>query len=188
MLTDNKLEKIQNSIVNNDKIDSCDFDNIRKLPKISREKINCYAFALGIMYPKFGLYVPGFTTQKEYIDVSREDFISLICEDLNNLEIKYRIFGINEKIDLKENEYLIQAMYIPKTKYYVEDFHFLRKSKAGFWYGKDGYLNRSPCVEDIQILNYEYDDGKSELVKVFSDNCNGRQYIRVAYFAIEEKT
>ena len=187
MLTDKRLQRIKNSIVNNNKIDSDDIENIRGLPSRSRKRINCYAYALGIMHPAYGLYDVGFTTGKEYKDVTREMFISLICEDFKNLGIKYRIFKINDEIKLKKNEYLIQALYVSKDLYYREDFHFIRQSKAGFWYAKDGYQNSKPAVTKIEVLNYEYEDGNSELVKLYSPNYGSKQYIRVAYFAIEEK-
>ena len=187
MLTDKKLQKIKNSIVKNGKLDSGDSEKIYGLPSKSRARINCYAYALGIMHPARNLYDVGFTTDTKYKDISREKFISLICEDLKNLEIKYRIFKINDEIKLRENEYLIQALYVSKELYYREDFHFLRQSKAGFWYAKDGYDNTKPALTKIEILNYEYEDGNSELVKLNSSNYGSKQYIRVAYFAIEEK-
>lgn len=187
MLTDKKMQKIINSIVKNNKLDSRNSEKIYGLPSKSRDKINCYAYALGIMYPDRGLYDIGFTTEIKYKDISREKFISLICEDLKNLGIKYRIFRINDKIELRDNEYLIQALYVSKDLYYKEDFHFLRQSKAGFWYAKDGYDNTKPALTKIEILNYEYEDGNSELVKLYSSNYGSKQYIRVAYFAIEEK-
>lgn len=187
MLTDKKMQKIINSIVKNNKLDSRNSEKIYGLPSKSRDKINCYAYALGIMHPDRGLYDVGFTTDTKYKNVFREKFISLICEDLKNLGIKYRIFRINDKIELRDNEYLIQALYVSKDLYYKEDFHFLRQSKAGFWYAKDGYDNIKPALTKIEILNYEYEDGNSELVKLYSSNYGSKQYIRVAYFAIEEK-
>ena len=187
MLTDKKLQKIKNSIVKNSKLDSRNSEKLYGLPSKSRVRINCYAYALGIMYPSRNLYNVGFTTDTKYKDISREKFISLICEDLKNLGIKYRIFKINDEIKLRENEYLIQALYVSKELYYKEDFHFLRQSKAGFWYAKDGYDNIKPALTKIEILNYEYEDGNSELVKLYSSNYGSKQYIRVAYFAIEEK-
>lgn len=187
MLTDKKLQKIKNSIVKNSKLDSRNSEKLYGLPSKSRVRINCYAYALGIMYPSRNLYNVGFTIDTKYKDISREKFISLICEDLKNLGIKYRIFKINDEINLRENEYLIQALYVSKELYYKEDFHFLRQSKAGFWYAKNGYENTKPALTEVEILNYEYEGGNSELVKLYSSDYGSKQYIRVAYFAIEEK-
>ena len=61
MLTDKKMQKIINSIVKNNKLDSRNSEKIYGLPSKSRDKINCYAYALGIMHPDRGLYDVGFT-------------------------------------------------------------------------------------------------------------------------------
>ena len=140
MLTDKKMKKIINSIVKNGKLDSGDSEKIYGLPSKSRARINCYAYALGIMHPARNLYDVGFTTDTKYKDISREKFISLICEDLKNLGIKYRIFKINDEIKLRENEYLIQALYVSKELYYKEDFHFLRQKGFGIYVQLNHYM------------------------------------------------
>ena len=179
-----ELFEIRNSIVNEDKLISNDYKEILELEDKICKRINCYAYCLGIMDSSI-FYIPGFTIEKEYDEDSKESFLLSICEDLKNLEIKYRKFGINDEINLKPNEYLIQALFIPNDcdLYFRHSFHFSRMSKNGKWFAKEGKLNQ-PCFEQVESI-YKVDD--CEIVEVTSSNCVNK-YFRVAYFAIEQKT
>lgn len=130
------------------------------------------------------IYTPGFTTSRNYIENSKEDLILKISEDLDNIGISYRKFGVYDEINLLENEYLVQVLYVP---YYCNlwiksDFHFSRKSKNGMWFSKPGWLHQTSS-EYIEVIEKAEDE---EIVMVYSHNFV-RKYIRVGYFAIKEK-
>lgn len=183
MLSCYELFEIRNSIVSEDKLISVDSNEVLELEEKICKSINCYAYVLGIMKTSI-FYIPGFTMKRKYDEDSKESFLLSICEDLKNLKIKYRKFGINDKINLKQNEYLIQALFIPNNcdLYFRHTFHFSRMSKNGEWFAKEGRLNQ-PCFEQVECI-YKFDD--CEIVEVTSSNCVNK-YFRVAYFAIEEK-
>lgn len=185
MLTKKKLRKIKESIVDEKRLLTGNGCEVKELSTKTYEHLNCYSYALGIMYPsKNRIYTPGFTTKENYIEDSKISLISKICEDLDNLEISYRKFGVYDEINLIEGEYLIQVMYVPcYCDLWIEsDFHFSRRSKDGFWFSKQGWLNQ-PSSEYIEVLEKEDDE---EIVRVHSDNCV-RSYVRIGYFAIKEK-
>ena len=184
MLSSYKLLEIENSIVNEDKLISKDCKKVFKLKSKICKKLNCYAYSLGIMKPSI-CYIPGFTMEKEYDENSKESFLLNVCEDLKNLGIKYRKFGINDEINLKPNEYLIQTLFIPNNSglYFRDSFHFSRLSKNNEWFAKQGWQNQ-PCFEQVKVVD-KFDD--FEIVEISSVNCVNK-YFRVAYFAIEEKT
>lgn len=185
MLTRNQLNIVKQNIFNEAYLISNYSSEVFKLPDDIYQNINCYAYALGIVKSfKKRLYVPGFTTNLLYDVNSKEDLIFKICEDLENLNIKYTKYGVFDKIKLKKDEYLIQVMYVPKnSNLWIEpDFHFLRRSKKNIWYSKAGWLNQ-PTNNYVEVLaNLD----NEELVKVHFDTFT-RNYIRVAYFAIKEK-
>lgn len=182
MLTNLELKNIKESIVNENELTLGEYGDVKKLPANIYQKINCYAYALGIMYPSIK-YTPGFTTDSEYIEDLKESLIQKICEDLDNLGISYR--RVEEDETLHENEYLIQVMYVP---YYCDlwiksDFHFSRKSKDGIWFSKPGWLHQTTS-EYIEVVEKEND---YEIVKIHTEKTT-REYIRVGFFAITEKS
>lgn len=186
MLTDSKLNRIKNSIVDESRLLTKNCSKVRKLSSKTYQNLNCYSYALGIMHSsKKGIYTPGFTTKENFTKDSKESLILKICEDLYNLGIGYRKFGVYDKIKLFDDEYLIQVMYVP---YYCNlwigsDFHFSRKSSNGFWFSKPGWLNQ-PSIENIKVLEKRDNE---EVVEVHSDN-RIRGYIRIGYFAIKKKS
>lgn len=185
MLTKKKLRKIKESIVDEKLLLTGNDCEVKELSAKTYEHLNCYSYALGIMYPsKNRIYTPGFTTKENYIEDSKISLISKICEDLDNLGISYRKFGVYDEIDLLEGEYLIQVMYVPCycNLWIKATFHFSRRSKDGFWFSKQGWLNQ-PSYEKIEVLKKEEDE---EIVRVYSENCV-RSYVRIVYFAIKEK-
>lgn len=185
MLTDKKLRKIKESIVDEKRLLTGKTCEVKELSSKTYEHLNCYSYALGIMYPsKDRIYTPGFTTKENYTEDSKISLISKVCGDLENLGIGYRKFGVYDEINLLEGEYLIQAMYVPYyCNLWIEsDFHFSRRSKDGFWFAKQGWLHQ-PSSEYIEVLEKNEDE---EIVRVHSEHCV-RKYVRVGYFAIKEK-
>lgn len=146
MITKYRLDKIKSSIVNEKELFNDDFE-INKLRKKVCENTNCYAYSLGIMEPaprNKNLYIPGFTTFENTNYLSKENFILKVSEDLHNLKIEFRKYGIDDEITVNDNEYLIQVLFVPKDKknFKKGDFHFQKKIKMvnGFqrW---DGFIS-----------------------------------------------
>ena len=187
MITKYRLDKIKSSIVNEKELFNDDFE-INKLRKKVCENTNCYAYSLGIMEPaprNKNLYIPGFTTFENTNYLSKENFILKVSEDLHNLKIEFRKYGIDDEITVNDNEYLIQVLFVPKdTKNFRKGiFHFSRKNKNCKWFSKMGWLYQ-PCFEEVEILAMV---DNSELVKVTSKYCSN-QYLRIGYFVVKEKT
>lgn len=187
MITEYRLNMIKRSIVNEKELFNNDFE-IKELTKKVCENINCYAYSLGIMEPaplRTNLYIPGFTTFENVDYLSKENFILKVSEDLHNLKIEFREYGIDDEIIVNDNEYLIQVLFIPKdTKNFRKGiFHFSRKNKNGKWFSKMGWLDQ-PCFEEVETLG-KLDN--SELVKITSKYCSN-QYLRIGYFVVKEKT
>lgn len=183
MLAVTELQRIKESIVNENKLILETSGEIIKLPEEVNLNINCYAYSLGIMRPADS-YIPGFTTSQIYDENLIDSFILNICKDLENLEIKYRKFKVNDEIKLNEKEYLVQALFLPDSSdlWIYSAFHFSRMNKKKKWFAKQGWIEQ-PCFEKVKVIN-KFDD--FEIVEVTSVNCI-RKYFRVAYFAIEEK-
>lgn len=185
MLTERSLNVMRQYIYNETYLLSDSISKVNSLPKDIYEYINCYAYALGLIRPsKNRIYIPGFTTNLLYDENSKEDLISNICKDLNNLSIKYTKYGVFDKIKLKKSEYLVQVLYIPTESFFwpKSDFHFLRKSKNGKWFSKPGWLNQPSFSYVEPILKFK----DEEIVRVHFEGFS-RVYIRVGYFAIKEK-
>lgn len=186
MITEYRLNMIKRSIVNEKELFNNDFE-IKELTKNVCENINCYAYSLGIMEPApsgTNLYIPGFTTFEKVDYLSKENFILKVSEDLHNLKIEFREYGIDDEIIVNDNEYLIQVLFIPKdTKNFRKGiFHFSRKNKNGKWFSKMGWFYQ-PCFEEVETLA-KLDN--SELVKITSKYCSN-QYLRIGYFVVKEK-
>ena len=97
MITEYRLNMIKRSIVNEKELFNNDFE-IKELTKNVCENINCYAYSLGIMEPApsgTNLYIPGFTTFEKVDYLSKENFILKVSEDLHNLKIEFREYGID---------------------------------------------------------------------------------------------
>lgn len=186
MITEYRLNMIKRSIVNEKELFNNDFE-IKELTKKVCENINCYAYSLGIMEPapsRTNLYIPGFTTFENTNYLSKENFILKVSEDLHNLKIEFRKYGIDDEITVNDNEYLIQVLFVPKDKknFKKGDFHFSRKNKNGKWFSKMGWFYQ-PCFKEVETLA-KLDN--SELVKITSKYCSN-QYLRIGYFVVKEK-
>lgn len=108
------------------------------LPEDICKSINCYAYALGILYrmqtDDFFRFYPGFTTNNS---VSWEkDIMKSIEDDLTTLEIPHRAIPLDGKVRLKRDEYLIKVF----VRSNLLDFHFVRYNpKTRTWFHKEGY-------------------------------------------------
>ena len=132
------LQEIRNSI------------DIKKRDWINMDTTNCYAYALGLDIPQSEIcdfaYVPGVISNSNKIIpphkiFSYDTLLNNIYLDLNTLGIDFR--EINPLDDISMEEWKI-ALFVTKVysdKGYVglEDFHFLRQLRDGFWYHKGGY-------------------------------------------------
>lgn len=131
MITEYRLNMIKRSIVNEKELFNNDFE-IKELTKKVCENINCYAYSLGIMEPapsRTNLYIPGFTTFENTNYLSKENFILKVSEDLHNLKIEFRKYGIDDEITVNDNEYLIQVLFVPKDTKILEKVFFTFQEK-----------------------------------------------------------
>lgn len=180
------LEQIKKSRVREAKLVNLS-SGIKKLPKNICLNINCYAYALGIMEPSPEnnvLYIPGFTTESLVDYSSPENFLKKVCQDMDNLGIKYRKYGVYDNdIVLSNNEYLIQVLYVePNEENFIKgSFHFIRKSKYDFWFSKPGWTNQPMLENIIDVKNYS----NFQIVKCKYQFCV-IEYKNIGYFAVEE--
>ncbi|MBE6157035.1 MAG: hypothetical protein E7161_04775 [Firmicutes bacterium] len=133
--------------------------NLEKQTWINRYTTNCYAYALGLDVPQNDIidkaYIPGTMSgtgiklDDNYI-FTYNDLITNIYGDLDFLGISFREVSISEQ--LNEEEWKI-AIFTSKCADYIEDIHFLRLRKDGFWYHKNGWIfNPSPFDDDEKII------------------------------------
>ena len=173
-----RLEKIRKDIVRSS--DLLENGKPKLLDEEVLEEVNCYWYALGIIREQDEFKSnPGFTEEyKYYFEYPGKNiFLGLIEKDLKNLNLKYRIFGLNSTIELKENEYLIKVLICYEDDY---DFHFVRQDpKTKLWFEKDGFYNQpelsQPNPKNGKIGN------EPELLKQGNDI-----YKPVFYIAITE--
>lgn len=147
----------------------------KKLNQIVNDNTNCYAYALGITSIRV-LCLPGFTERVPYKRFNKDEFTELICKDLENLEIKFRKIGLEEKIILNENEYLIKSFLAKHTLLFPKgDFHFIRKdNESGLWFDKMGCSKPKLVNKGLEPM-YIY------------SRTSGLYYDPVSYFAITQK-
>lgn len=158
------------------------------------ESINCYAYALGIMwYNDFVNFQPGFTGKSidNQFDSNfklndSETFMQEICSDLQNLGISYRQIELDGKKSLAEGEYLIKVFC---TKPYVcgliGDFHFVRYDNCtGIWFHKVGWYMQPEVVSD---RSYDKVKWKYSEPDEFYDYSACTKLEPLGYFAIKEK-
>lgn len=187
-----EIERIKNSIVRS--------ENLLKggvpiqLDESTVTETNCYAYSMGIMYNSFtkikGYYNPGFT---EYERLSGDETSEILMEkirtDLNHLGIQFREIGLEKKIELEGNEYLVKVFKADiNEKLPRGDFHFIRQDRESKkWFHKMGWqrqpdiIQSDPGFDDESIPGVEPD--------TFTINCdNGFTYMyySVGYLAIKE--
>ncbi len=171
------IEEIKNSILRSEDLfhDGVSITFDLKL----EELISCYAYSLGIMYPK-DAFNPGFSQNLKYYGREPEELMVKVYIDLETLGKCFRRLDLNDKIILGENEYLIKAFYSPPNeKSKVGDFHFIRQDKqTGFWFQKWKEEQPTIILPNLEfgptIINSVWDDGF-----VF-------KYEAVGYYAITE--
>lgn len=119
--------------------------NVKELNVMHNMLLNCYAYALGIMYvnPKV-LYNFGFMTGEDDSRFCKNGVISevkaenMMKSDLKELGLKCRKFNLNDKIELEDNEYLIKWYYCNIEE---GDIHFFRQDpESGIWFHKPGRM------------------------------------------------
>lgn len=176
-----KLQDIQSSILRSKDLFQ---DGVPITFDLEEKKlINCYAFSVGITYPK-DIFNPGFSQNLEYYGREPEEIMVKTYIDLETLGKRFRRLSLKDEIILGENEYLIKAFYTPPNEKLNRcDFHFIRQDKqTGFWFHK--YKGNQPQVLTPNlvpklgpdIINTSFDDGS-----VF-------KYEAVGYFAITEES
>ena len=138
---------------------------------------NCYAFALGLDVPerkiKTFAYAPGTIglsstnlVMQRYFTL--ENLISNIQDDLIHMGISFSECNPLEKVDDDEWKIALFTAFYAFVCYdcYLYDYHFMRQSKDGLWYHKDGYVHRPTCFDSNKEVihdprkctfkNYEY--------------------------------
>lgn len=157
---------------------------------------NCYAYSIGIMYNFLtkmrGFYNPGFTEHNRYMpEDTPEILMQKVERDLENLSVRFREIKLGEKIELKENEYLVKVfMADPNEKIPNGDFHFVRQDRnTGKWFHKMGWELQPAIIRS----DPEYDDGTTcegeepdNFISHWKDGFTFKYY-SVGYLAIEEK-
>lgn len=89
------IEEIKNSMLRSKDL----FNNgvSITLDLISEELVNCYAYSLGIMYPR-DIFNPGFSQNLKYYGREPEELMAKIYIDLETLEKSFRRLNLNDKI------------------------------------------------------------------------------------------
>ena len=100
------IEEIRNSILRSNDLlkDGVSITLDLKLEKL----VNCYAYALGIMYPR-DIFNPGFSQNLKYYGREPEELMAKVYIDLETLKKSFRRFDLNDKIILEKDEYLIKV-------------------------------------------------------------------------------
>ena len=173
------IEEIKNSMLRSKDL----FNNgvSITLDLISEELVNCYAYSLGIMYPR-DIFNPGFSQNLKYYGREPEELMAKICIDLETLEKSFRRLDLNDKIILEENEYLIKVFYSPPNeKLKTGDFHFIRQDKqSGFWFHK--WKKQQPKVIQPNLVP---NLGPTAINSIWDDGFIFK-YEATGYFAIKE--
>lgn len=152
--------------------------------------INCYAYALGILYEGNEKipFNPGFTDGLLYLRPTPEQLIKNICTDLKNLNIPFRKFDLKDDITLLKHEYLIKVFYCKSVALLNNgDYHFIRQDpKTGYWFQKCGIFQQPEILQS----NFSYSNHLTieEPDIIISTNSEGSSYqlLPIAYFAIKE--
>ena len=185
------ISKLKDSMVRSNNLLQNDIPVV--LDATTVEGINCYAYALGIMYDddtkRRGFYRPGFTEGIRYDGENVKELMKKIRIDLQNLGISFRQFDLNsKKMVLRDKEYLIKVFYTPKNKKLpAGDFHFVRKDKqTGKWFHKMGWYKQPDVVQSDP--GYEGPIPGSEPTTFTLNDDDGFTYVYnpVAYLAITE--
>lgn len=155
------------------------------LPRELVYNINCYYWALGILYQadSFLECTPGFTTGNLYTDSL--NLISSIETDLKNLNISFRKISIFEPLTVEDNEVLITLFYYPPSGDFPHgDFHFIRQNKeTGIWYHKPG-INQVCCLEGSD--NKKENFAPDELIFTAENTKEVFKYYSLCYFALKK--
>lgn len=151
------------------------------------KSINCYAYALGIMWhDKSVFFKPGFT---ENICIGNpydsEIIMKGICSDLENLGISYRQLDLDGKKSLEEKEYLIKLFFTkPRNSLTDGDFHFVRFDNCtNIWFHKMGWHLQPDIVRDGFGRRVEWKNSEPDR---FYDSFMGI-IEPLGYFVIKEK-
>lgn len=146
-----------------------------------QELVNCYAYSLGIMYPE-DIFNPGFSQNLKYYGREAEELMIKVYIDLETLGKRFRRLGLNDKIILGENEYLIKVFYSPPNeKSKVGDFHFIRQDKkTGLWFQK--WKEKQPEIIQSHVIS---EFGPNVINSIWDDGFVFK-YEAVGYFAIGE--
>lgn len=136
----------------------------KPLPQYVETGINCYAYALGIMFPKIrtlGSYHPGDISGKPITDLSDvEKLKEAVCMDLGAINKQYRCVKVGEEVEVK-NEYVIKLFYKKPINGKYGDFHFMRQDpETRKWFHKEGWFFPPEIVsrkffEEDEIVNKE---------------------------------
>lgn len=152
--------------------------------------INCYAYALGILYNGTEKipFNPGFTDGLLYLRPTPNQLIENICTDLRNLKISFRKLGLDDDIKLLKHEYLIKVFYCQSNAFLnTGDYHFIRQDpKTGYCFQKCGIFHQPEILQS----NFSYSNRLTieEPDIVISSTQEGFSYelLPIAYFAIKE--
>lgn len=145
------------------------------------EMINCYAYALGIMYPR-DIFNPGFSKNLKYYGREPEELMAKVYIDLETLGKRFRRLGLNDRIILEENEYLIKVFFSPPNeKSKVGDFHFIRQdNQTRFWFQK--WKKHQPKIIQPNLIS---EFGPTIINSIWDDGFLFK-YEAIGYFAIKD--
>lgn len=189
-----QIKRIKSSIVPTKKLITGTTPN--SLSNKICENINCYAYALGIMWNGNEVYFrPGFT-EKSIDDQDDRDilndsdiFMKGICSDLENLRISYRQIDLDGEKSLEDGEYLIKVFFSKTYGIFPNsEFHFVRFDKhTNIWYHKFGWFEQPKVVNDFSYDRVKYKDSEQSEPDGFFDLDGVTNLEPLGYFVIKEK-
>lgn len=183
-----EIRKIKNTIRRSE--DLLQGNNPIVLDEEIVETTNCYAYSLGIMY--HGImgkhFHPGFTENLQYYRENAEELMEKVIIDLRNLGISFRKLELEEKKELKENEYLVKVFHTPPNKKIpAGDYHFIRQDRqTGIWFHKIGWYRQPEIVRSITEFRAEISESEPLTFTAQYDYSFFYVYNPVAYLAIAE--
>lgn len=153
---------------------------------------NCYAYALGILYPgKIGIhYHPGFTEGLAFCARNGRELLESIYLDLKNLDIKFRELNLDSEVILEENEYLIKVFFLPHNDNLpMGDFHFIRQDPLSKnWIDKLGWSSQPDLVQSLPGVNSFIPGSEPQNILHLYENGSIASFEPVSYFAITEQS
>lgn len=141
------------------------------------KSVNCYAYALGILYRvqigEFIQFCPGFTANNTVN--WQKDIMKYIEDDLNVLDIPHRLIPLDGNIRLRAGEYLTKV-FMHKDR---SDFHFVRYDPVTKkWFHKEG-------LYQPEIMRV-YEEVEHSIFSKEPKSYHFGDYRPVGYFAIKE--